>query len=223
MYYNLTSQAGTKETGPVYPQGGFNSVSLAAAIRYHGLDTVSLAAAIIHHNRRDESVKLEFELAKRAKLTDLLGQATISASGHLISARFRTLLDKFRISSPHYYPVMVKTKNMSHEYSFVRISPVEMDYIDFPNSAFQWEHEFEDGAFVKIRSYEEYVSLDKSRDILSAINVKQLRLKKHIPYDMFSIDLSNARECIISEHLKSALIDSHMTGMCISDFSVITT
>lgn len=165
--------------------------------------------------------RLAFDLAKRAKLTDVLSQVTISACGHLISDRFGSLLSGFKIHNPHYYPVTVNAKDGEHAYSFLQVLPIDMAYIDFPRTKFQWEREFEDGEFVEIKNVEEYLSLNKTIDILSAINAKEIHLAKPIPYDMFTIDFSKARGCIISEKLKRAIEDAKITGAQLAKFDLL--
>ncbi|MCB9178438.1 MAG: hypothetical protein H6590_03315 [Flavobacteriales bacterium] len=207
MYYKLKHQAGTKETGPVFPQVNCTTLALAHTIEYH--------------TKAPELPTLVFELARRAKLTDLVGQAAITACGLLVSGRFKSLLSEFRISAPQYYPASITTKEGVIPYTFLHVLPIDMSYVDFSRSIFRMGHVLKNNKneIVHFNNASEYMNAHSSKNHMTAIKVHRIFLNRPIDYDLFTIDFYNTRDCVISDNLKHAIDESDLSAIHTSEFN----
>src|SRR5688572_9942371 len=101
MYYRIENRT-DKEVGNVFPQVSCVSINLAHQIQ---IDEFSYFDS-----------ELLFELQPKAKITDILSQAAISAPGLLVNPKVRDLFSQFNLSQHRYYKCFVKDlKEKLHE------------------------------------------------------------------------------------------------------------
>lgn len=201
MYFKLETAAGTKETGPKYPQA-------------HCL-TLESAFVLKSNKKVGSAPDLAYELVPRAKLTDVLSQASISATGILCNQRMVTLLNKFKLQDHHLFPCRVYTSKRNKYFWLQCISTKMIRYIDFPNSTFyRVDYGFGTDEQFKLRSYEQYQSKNKKLPLGSWIQAGTIQLSSRYKHDLdlFSIPEIDGR-LYISQRLAEALIKKKISGI----------
>jgi len=82
-----------------------------------------------------------FRLDKKAKLTDVISTAIISACGFIISDKLKNVFDEFKLPPHIYYPVKILyKKEMISNYYWLHFTDDNTKDIDFQNSTFELTH-----------------------------------------------------------------------------------
>jgi hypothetical protein len=145
QYYILTPAVGTKETGMAYPAvESFEDYDFNKATSVYKLDSDSFP---------DFVPDIRFQLAKGAKLCDIMGQGTISACGLLISQNVKDVLDQFNLVPHKYFPATIEDKGTTHQYYWVHFVWEDgIKYLDFAKSKFKIKRASKDLGEVEIQS-----------------------------------------------------------------------
>jgi hypothetical protein len=205
-YFLISHSSDRKEIGD-YPQtiptevidanGGFEETSRANLTNEH-FPNVSPA--------------LEFELAKKAKLTDVLSASNIQARGLLVNEKVKKILEQFNIMNHKFYLGSVTAKGKKLPYYWLHIVNTSFDGIDFEKSNF-----IETGftgrkiGDVEINTFEDYdkISREKMLKVEKLILLPNSSIKD---LDLFLFPEIHYR-IIASERLISALQESTVSGI----------
>ncbi|UXE68834.1 MAG: hypothetical protein KA713_09770 [Chryseotalea sp. WA131a] len=202
-YYNISDSTG-KETGRAYPQ-------------LHCL-TQEYAHSMSPWEFPGFTPKLHFELVKTAKLTDVLSQASISASGLLVNNKVREILSQFKLMRHKFYEasiILPKTRETLNYYWLHLCQPELTLYLDYDKSIFcetEWTFRKE---VIELNSYEHYKEL-KSKDIQAKFGVKVDEIfvteKFDKDLDIFTF-LPFSKPKIVSSTIKDAFDKNKVTGV----------
>jgi len=143
MYYSIKNSTG-KDVGNIFPQVSCLNQDLAHSIQFDEFSNFDR--------------EILFKLEPKAKLTDVLSQAAISAYGFLVNNKVKQILEGFNLMEHRYYKCLVKDQNgVVHEYYWLHLSdPSLVLTIDYPKSKFfTLEYGFRD-ADINLTSYDEY-------------------------------------------------------------------
>jgi len=207
MYYSVEHTV-SKETGNVFPQISFiNQEDAFEIVDYEFTDIPRLKAQLEH----------------KAKITDVLSQASIGGHGLLICEKLKTIFEKFNIMQHKYYPVEVQTKKGSLPYYWLQVNDRSLLHkINYKKSVFYWtETTFKQG-IIELNSYADYVKKKKEHenDCLWGIDIEEIVLTKNFDRDLdvfcFS-PLDGVRGFFISERLKNAIDENKITGIEIKE------
>jgi hypothetical protein len=175
MYYKLENRT-DKEVGNVFPQVSCFNQKLAHSIKFDEFSNFD--------------TEILFELSPKAKLTDVLSQATISSHGLLINQKVKDLFVGFTIMEHRYYKCIVKDqKGITHNYYWLHIVKDLTDAINYNLSTFYYTQSgFKKGA-INLKSYTHYLDQKKENGILWGVKIDKISLNK-------SIDIFDLISCI---------------------------
>lgn len=168
----------------------------------------------------DFNPELSFELEKKAKLTEILSQATISADGLLISEKVKDILEKHDLLDHRFYSASVKDqKGKSHPYFWLHLvaKPEYLNWIDFPNSKFLLEKGIRNFENISINSKEEYDQ--KVREANDMETLADIVVDKIVCTPLFNNKLSLFvfpkidNRIFVSSDLKEELVSGSITGI----------
>lgn len=133
MYY-LIENSTDNQVGNVFPQASCINQKIAHAINFDGFSNLD--------------VSISFQLESKAKLTDVLSQAAISAHGLLVSKKVKELLSNFNIVQHKYYNCLVRDlTGVKHEYFWLHFVDDFANLINYSQSEFcTTEYGFKEGA-----------------------------------------------------------------------------
>jgi hypothetical protein len=205
MYYSVDNKT-DKEVGNVFPQA------------------TCLTKAQAHMLRADQfpasEPSLEFELEKKAKLTDVVSEAAMGTSGLLISQKLKALLEEFSLMRYKMYPVRLITKKGDETYFWLHlVDPELVRKIDYPNSVFYWTDCSFREDIIKLNTFNDYAVKKKANGALWDVEVEKLRLLPAFtskPYDLFKLSPIST-DIFISQKLKQALEAHQITGLEIKE------
>lgn len=199
MFYSIDNITGD-ETG-VFPQVSCISQTLAHSIQFD-----EFAAKI---------PELVFEIEKRAKVTDVLSQAAISAHGMLISERFKTLMENFRIMNHVFYPAVVKTRTADLQYYWIHLADDSfVNKIDYTKSIFYWTRSTMRKGVIELSSFDDYLGQKEKNGHLWGVDIDKIVLNKNfdMTLDMFGC-LPFDMGIYVSERLKNAILSMEISGL----------
>jgi hypothetical protein len=199
-YYILDNKA-----EPIFPQIGCINQNEAFKIN--------------DEKKLDYAPKLNFKLEKRAKATDILSQAEISALGLIINEKVKNIFNQFQLIEHQLFPITLQNTNDTY-YWFHPIADLEkIDWIDYSQSTF-YRSEFgfheEDLLF---ESYSEYLKKNKAINDMSTISIEKIKLNENFnskEYDLFILPFLS-RDIFISENLKIELEKINISGIEIKE------
>jgi hypothetical protein len=202
-YFNVTNSTG-KETGRAFPQ-------------LHCL-TQAYAHSLSYWEFPSFTPKLHFELQKTAKLTDVLSQASISASGLLVNEKVRDLLTQFDLMRHNYYEAKIILPKTGEElkYYWLHLCQPELTLqLDYDRSVFyETEWTFRENV-IKINSYDHYKRL-KAEDTEAKFGVELDEIFVRPDFDM-GLDIFTflpfSSPLIMSSRLKDALEANNVSGL----------
>lgn len=203
MYYSIKNSIG-KETGNVFPQ--VHCLTQLHAHQLHSDEFPNFEPSLV------------FELEKKAKLTDVLSQAAISAQGLLISKKLKTLLEEHNLMRHKFYPSLVKTRDGDVVYYWLHLCQSYAEFIDYKQSVFCWtKFELQQGE-IDVSSIEDYNKKKKEHDINWGVDVESIKLTdKFSPnIDVFSF-MPFDFTLYISDRLRNQLLDLRITGLKIEN------
>lgn len=128
-FYILKPAVDTKETGNVFP----------TVESYEGYDfnTPNSVHKLNHHEFPNFVPDIRLKLVKGANLCDIMGQATISASGLLVSETLKKSIENLNIAPHKFYSATIENDGILHQYYWLHIVWKEIeDLVDYQNSTF---------------------------------------------------------------------------------------
>ncbi|MEZ4922160.1 MAG: hypothetical protein R2780_03225 [Crocinitomicaceae bacterium] len=171
-FYIIKPAVDTEETGHVYP-------AVQSAPDYN-FNTENSIHRLNHHEFPDFEPNFTFHLSEGARVCDLMGQATISASGLLISERLKNLLVEFNIAPHKLFPINIVGNGTSYNYYWLHIVWKEIeDLIDYNQSKFFKKRGPRNLGELKIKSRDDYWHQKKelgSRFLIGFEKIKFLRV-----------------------------------------------
>lgn len=173
----------------------------------------------------DFDPQLSFELEKKAKLTDVLSQASVSANGLLVNEKTKAILEKYTMSEHRFFPasVMDKKGKIHSEYYWLHLVAREayFDWIDFPKSKFLLEKGIGNFEEIQINSKEDYdlkVREADNMEILADIVADKIVFTPAFNENLSVFVLPKIDiHVFITSELKEALVNNSISGIEFSD------
>lgn len=201
MYYKIENKTDS-EVGNIFPQVSCINHQLAHAIHF------------------DEFVsfdqELSFQLQSKAKLTDVLSQASISACGILISERFSDIISNYTLANHRLYRALVTDhKGKYHKYFWLHFVDNELKFsVNYSKSTFYWTRSTFRKGILELDSYEQYLKLKSENGSLWGVDIDTVVLNrsKYQNLDMIScipFDIG----VYLNETLKENLENEKITGI----------
>lgn len=207
MYFILEPAVGTKETGHVFP-----------AVESYGdydFNAVNSVHKLKSREFPDFEPDLRFKLAKGAKLCDMMGQATISAHGFLVSERLKSIFEKVSIIPHKYYPAMIEAKEGLHTYYWMQlVSTSEFNMVSYKDSDFFIKKFSKNLGVLQIESEEDFQKKRAEIGVTNTVGFNFIYIRG-ADVDLFSLPFFS--DIYISKNLKSQLDNSKLTGLRISE------
>lgn len=199
MYYTIENST-DKEVGNVFPQVSSVNQNLAHSIPF------------------DEFINLDsellFELQSKAKLTDVLSQAAISAHGLLINKKVKDLFKDFNLMQHRYYKCLVKDLNgVTHDYYWLHLVDDFKNKIDYSKSTFYWTRSTFRKGMINLTSFDDYLDQKKQNGVLWGISIEKVVLNENFAVlDMFSC-IPFDQGIYVSSILKNKIIQEGISGI----------
>lgn len=210
MYYSIENKT-DKEVGNVFPQVSCVSIELAHQIQF---DKFSYFDS-----------ELLFELQPKAKLTDVLSQAAISAHGLLVNTKVKDLFSNVNIMQHQYYKCLVKDlKGFTHDYYWLHISDYSiLNKINYKESKFYLRESGFREDNIELSSFDDYKNKKDSLGILFTVHADNIVLSREFDnsLDLFSIPIFT-KKIIISQRLKDLIISKEITGVLIDQYQQVS-
>lgn len=204
--YLLKPAVDTVETGRTYPAvQSYDDYNFKAYNSMHTLRTGMFP---------EHTPDIRFKLSPGAKLTDLLSQAAISGNGLLLSKRFKELIEYFNIADHVFYPAIVESDGIVHEYYWLHVVWMEGTFfVDYKTTKFNVTR------FGKIIEPIEISSYEDLKNKAIALNRKAMIYAKEIvmrlpKFDIFPKPINGG--LIITEKVKRQIEASNLTGVFIN-------
>ena len=197
-YYILKPAVGTKETGMSYPAvESYDDYDFTKSNSVYNLDS---------NDFPDFIPDIRFKLAKGAKLCDVMGQATISSCGLLITEQIKNILEEFKLIPHKYFPATIEDNGVIHQYFWIHLVWNEgINYLDFKNSKFKIKRASKDLGEININDLIDLHSKQSELGFIKMIhNYEYSILNPQL--DLFIHPLN--KTIFISEKLKTSLIGS---------------
>jgi hypothetical protein len=170
--------------------------------------------------------KLEFELNKTAKLTDVLSNAAISGYGLLINDKTKEIFSKFNLMTHKFYDAKIIIPKTGEVLAFNYFHPCYPNLsrlLDYEQSVFyetKWNSRVDN---IRINSYDHYTEL-KSQDKKAMFGVKldEIYVNKmfDISLDLF-VFLPFANTTYVTKKLKDELEKNNIKGLIFEDATEI--
>jgi hypothetical protein len=212
-YYILKPAVDTKETGNAYPavesydDYDFNAPNSVHKIKFNEFP--------------DFTPDIHFKLAKGARLCDMMGQATISGHGFLISEKLKSVFEKANIIPHKFYPATIEANGTLHKYYWVHFAWKDAhEKVDFPKSKFYIRKFSSKLENISLLNFNDYLEEKEKIGTLKTIDFTELSVKP-IAYDMFLIPFRG--EIFVNENFKSLLNNSNLTGIELEPTTKINT
>lgn len=196
-YYILQPAVGNKETGMAYP-----AVESYDDYDFKGINSVYNLSS---DKFPDFIPEIRFKLAKKAKLCDVMGQATISACGLLISQNIKDIFERFNLIPHKYYNATIETKGIFHQYFWAHFVWEEgINFLDFKNSKFKIKRASKDLGSIEINSLADLHSKQAELGFINMIHNYEYTFLNP-GYDLFIHPLN--KTIFISDRLNNQLIN----------------
>jgi hypothetical protein len=149
-YYILKPAVDTQETGNAYPAvESYDDYNFNAPNSVHKLKT---------HIPTTTKIDFRFKLAKNARPTDLLSQATIKGAGILVSEKLLNFLKKYETIQYQEFEVQLKAQEKFLSYKYIHFTWEDWSkYVNWKASTFKLFENFEFSS-IEINSYAEYLN-----------------------------------------------------------------
>jgi hypothetical protein len=214
MYYILKPAVGTEETGNAYPAvESYPDYDFNAPNSVHKLDFREFP---------NFDPDIRFKLAKGAKLTDMLSQATISAHGFLINEKLKNAFEQFNIVPHKYYPAKIEDRNGNfHNYFWMHLVWKEgINFINYEESVF-FKRKFSNNlGHIKLSSDEDFWSKKEEMGSRYMIGIECLKFKHKPSYPLLVIPYKT--DIVVDESLKDILSNYSGTDFQIVDYLKFT-
>jgi hypothetical protein len=201
MYYIIETEIDRKIMGNCYPQ-----IDL--------IDPSDVADLLSSWEYPADNTSFIITMDKKAKQTDFLNNLQISgASGFFISQKAKDIFDQFKLMQHKYYPTKVKGWDMP--YYWLHCSEPKLTHlIDYNESTFfETKWTFKENP-IKLTSYNEYEQLKKEKGASFGVSLEKIISNNNYikSLDLIEFLPLSGSELYISEKLKSALEQNHVTG-----------
>ncbi|MRX48473.1 hypothetical protein [Pedobacter puniceum] len=206
-YFRMTYSTG-KEIGRDFPQ-----LHCLTQIYAHQLSAWEFPSFV---------PKLEFELNKTAKLTDVLSNAAISGFGLLMNDKMKETLSKFNLMKHKFYDAKIIIPKTGEEIPFNYFHPCDPDLsrlLDYDKSVFyetKWTSRVD---IIRINSYDHYKEL-KSQDKKAMFGVKLDEIYVNNLFDKtldLFVFLPFANSTYVTKRLKDELEKNNIKGLTFED------
>lgn len=203
QYYILKPAVGTEETGMAFPAvESYDDYDFDGPNSVYKLDSDFFP---------DFVPDIRFKLAKGAKLCDIMGQATISACGLLISPRLKDIFDQFNIVPHRYYLANIETKGVLHQYYWMHIVWNDgINHLVFKDSKFQINEFGDNLGDLEISSYKDLLDKQTELGFMKMIfNYNSVMF--NIVFDVFTHPLN--KTIYLSENIYNTIMHKNLTGI----------
>lgn len=210
MYYILEESAGTKETGPEYPQ----AQEMVEPYDYDATDSIYVTSYYDGKELPCSPNMTAIKVEPRAKLTDVLSVAMLSASGMLISKRLQLLLQDFLLVNHKFYPATIEYKRMRYDDMYVYLHLISdlRDCVDYERSVF-YSPVTGYANDLRFKSKEDILAYYETVDKHHTLKSKQIAfLPSFGNYDLFYISNFN-KNIYVSQRLHDHLLENKVTGV----------
>lgn len=185
-FYSIKPAVDTKETGKVFP----------AVESYDNYDFNSSRSVhkLTFRKFPDFEPDIRFKLAKGAKLCDVMGQATISAHGLLISEKAKEVFSEINIAPHKFYPSYIEDRNGDiHNYYWMHLVWEDMTkFIAYQNSSF-YKRKFSNNlGELCIDSDKQFWEVKEELGSRYMIGINKIQLEKGIDFHLFPFPYSSA-------------------------------
>jgi len=210
MYFKSELNTDPAVSGPTYPQAECLTLGDAHSIKFNEF-------------ANPDNLELEYKLASKSKLTDILSQAAISANGLLVNQKVKDILARFNLMQHRYYPVTVYIKKSTAQYYWLHLVDNSLiTFVDFPNSQFyttKFGYKEED---IILDSYQDYLTKLDGLGFMGGIGSDSIKLNDNFDTntDLFIISEFDSRpyfskklwNFIQSENITGASIDTALSN-----------
>ena len=166
--------------------------------------------------------KLEFELNKTAKLTDVLSNAAISGFGFIVNDKVKDVLSKFNLMTHRFYDVKVIMPKTGEVLSYYYLHPCNPDLtrlIDYKKSVFyETKWTFREN-IIKIKSYDHYKELKaQDKKAMFGVDLDEIYVNGNFDksLDLFAF-LPFANSTYVTNRLKDELEKNNIKGLTFED------
>jgi hypothetical protein len=165
--------------------------------------------------------KLDFELKKTAKLTDILSNAAITGDGLIMSDKAKAIFSKFNLMKNKFFNaniIMLKT-NQTVPYNYFHPSDPELSkVIDYKKSKFsETEWTFKKDS-IEITSYEHYLDMKaKDEDAKFGVRLEEVYVTEHFDKTLDLFTFLPFCDTFISGRLRDGLMAEGITGLVFED------
>lgn len=179
-FYILKPSVDKEETGHVFPAvESYKNYDFSAHNSVHKLN---------HHEFPNFVPDIRFKLAKGAKLCDVMGQATISASGLLVSESLKNSIKNLNIAPHKFYSATIENDGYLHQYYWLHIVWKEIeDLIDYSNSIFFKSKFSKNLGNLNISSREDFWVQKKQMGNRFLISYDKISLYQKPIYDIYTL------------------------------------
>jgi len=203
-YYKISNSIEEKIVGKEYPQVDCLTQAQAHKISaWHMYNKVQV---------------LKFELNKKAKLTDVLSDVSLSGStGLLINKKVRSIFEDFKLMNHQYFEAIVITpQNEEISYSWLHLTdPSLINKVDFEKSTFfRTEYTFREEE-IELSSFDHYKSMKaKDSDASFGIEMDEIALSNSFDksIEVFTF-LPFDNQIYISANLNKTLVENNISGV----------
>lgn len=220
-YYVLDTDVDTFETGPVYQQLKWTNPKKLRP------DPVTIANECMNGQRIPNSVVNfdYFELNEGAKLTDILSSPLMN--GIVISEKLRKVIEDSNVLGVKYYGLIISTQEKYlSEYSYMHITEIYRDYINYENSIFYVGDllgNYRRDITIRPKSFQELE--DYSKKLIfpeETIFANKIMLSTSFPekLDFFVLGAYDY-SLFISENLKNKIEEEKISGILIKETNII--
>ena len=187
--------------------------NICGQIKFHNVED----SYKIHNDFVDIPV-LKAKLERRAKITDVLSDNTIVATGITVNKKVREIFDNHHLMEHKYYPIEVEAKGNLLYYDFLHVYDEKNinNYIDFNKSSFVRSGLTIERSPITLKSYEDYLSKKGEYGVCNGIKIVEIVLTDKFDknLDMFTFSpLGGGLHLYISERLKNALEANNVSGI----------
>ena len=209
-YFSLETAFDTPETGSAYPAvESYKNYNFNASNSVNNLDTNTIPGF---------TPSVRFKLARKAKLTDVLKQITISARGLLVSKKFKDYLTRKNIIPHVCFPATIEDiDSIIHNYYWIHFTWEEsIKYLDFENSKFKIKRVSRDLGEINIKNYKDLVLKQSELGFIKMIHNYETTMINP-GYDLFLHPLNGT--IYISEELKNQMTSLKFSGISIKEIN----
>lgn len=171
----------------------------------------SFAHKLSSSSRFEGGEGLQMKLEPEAKLTNVMSQATISASGLVLDLKVLEMIKDFKSMENSLFPIQFNNQQQYFWLNF--IGEIEnFDFLDYASSIFYYRSfGFREGTLI-INDVNDLKLKKKEVGSMSSIHLDSIKLKPTFDYDIFSIPYFD-RSIFVSERLKNEIDRKDISGL----------